>query len=98
MKGITQIDVLRNAYGDDIILMDEQDESVVFRIVTEFEYEGRKYAVLQSDDMQKDDEVELFRIAQKDDGYELETIDDDDEWETVSELYDELAFPIKDEL
>lgn len=95
---ITHTNVLRSAYGDDIILMDEQDESVVFHIVTEFEYEGRKYAVLQSDDMQKDDEVELFRIAQKDDGYELETIDDDDEWETVSELYDELAFPIKDEL
>ncbi|TCZ77208.1 DUF1292 domain-containing protein [Paenibacillus albiflavus] len=95
---VTPIDVLRNTYGDDIILTDEQDESVVFRLMMEFEYNARKYAVLQSDEMQKDDEVELFRIAHTDNGYELETIDDDDEWETVSELYDEIAFPMKDEL
>lgn len=94
---VTQTSVLRNVYGDDIILLDEQNESVVYHLVMEFEHEDRKYAVLQSDDMQKDDEVELFRIAQSEDGYELETIDDDDEWETVSELYDELAFPIKEE-
>lgn len=95
---VTQLQVLRNAYGDDIILVDEQDESVAFRILAEFAFENRKYAVLQSEELKKDDEVAIFRIEQTETGYELETIEDDDEWETVSELYDEMMFPETEEL
>ncbi len=96
---MTQTNLLRNAYGDDIILYDEQDESTVYRILSEFVYQNHTYAVLQSDALKKDDEVEIFRVvtggAQQ---VELETIEDDDEWETVSELYDEMMFPVKDDL
>jgi len=96
---VTLTDVLRNAYGDDIILSDEQSDSTVYRLLKEFVFEGHTYAVLQSEALKKEDEVEIFRVVQDAEGtYELETIDDDDEWETVSELYDEMVFPAQDDL
>jgi len=95
---VTPSNVLREIYGEEIALIDEQDESVVFALLAEFVYEGHIYAVLQSEELKQDDEVAVFRVTETGDGgYELETIEDDDEWETVSELYDEMAFPIQDE-
>jgi uncharacterized protein YrzB (UPF0473 family) len=96
---VTQTSLLRNAYGDDIILYGEQDESIVYRILTEFVYQNHTYAVLQSDALKKEEEVDIFRVVENEpQQYELETIEDDDEWETVSELYDEMMFPLKDDL
>jgi uncharacterized protein YrzB (UPF0473 family) len=95
---VAQKSVLRETYGDEIVLVDEQDESVVFRILAEFEHESVIYAALQSDELKKDSEVAFFRVSGSGSEYELETIEDDDEWETVSELYDELTFPSDDEL
>jgi uncharacterized protein YrzB (UPF0473 family) len=97
MSGIQQLNTLREAFGDDIILFDEQNESTAYRILAEFAHEGRSYAVLQSEALRKEDEVAIFRIAPGEGEPELETIEDDDEWETVSELYDEMAFPLKDD-
>ncbi|MEW9700067.1 DUF1292 domain-containing protein [Paenibacillus sp. SI8] len=95
----TQTDILRNAYGDDIILFDEQNESTVYRLLKEFVYGEHTYAVLQSEALKKDDEVAVFRVVVgADQQYELETIEDDDEWETVSELYDEMVFPEQEDL
>jgi len=89
---------LREQYGDDIILYDEQEESTVYRIMAEFKLEDQMYAVLQSDDLKQDQEVAIFKVSANSEGeLELETIEDDDEWETVSELYDELTFPMDDE-
>jgi uncharacterized protein YrzB (UPF0473 family) len=88
------ITVLREAYGEEIELLDEQDEAVVFKLLREFAVDDRLYAVLQSEELKQEDEVALFRITASDEGlYELETIEDDDEWEDVSELYDEMTFP-----
>ncbi|WP_281888898.1 DUF1292 domain-containing protein [Paenibacillus sp. YYML68] len=85
---------LREAYGDDIILYDERQESVVHRIVSELMLNGHGYAMLEKAKPGKEDEPEIFRVTRKADGeLELETIEDDDEWETVSELFDELTFP-----
>ncbi|MBD0381757.1 DUF1292 domain-containing protein [Paenibacillus sedimenti] len=96
---VTQTDVLRNAYGDDIILFDEQNESTVYHLLKEFVYGNNTYAVLQSDALKKEDDVAIFRVVKNsDEQYELETIEDDDEWETVAELYDEMVFPVQDDL
>ncbi|UJF31942.1 DUF1292 domain-containing protein [Paenibacillus hexagrammi] len=96
---VTPTSVLRNAYGNDIILFDEQDESTVFHLLKEFVHDNVTYAVLQSDELKKDDEIAIFRVVPgADEQYELETIEDDDEWETVSELYDEMMFPLKDDM
>lgn len=85
---------LRDLYGDEIELTDEQDEAVVHRILAEFRYGGNLYAVLQSKQLLKEKEVAIFKVTESADGEPmLETIEDDDEWETVSELYDEMSFP-----
>ncbi|NQX61002.1 DUF1292 domain-containing protein [Paenibacillus qinlingensis] len=99
MSLTTPSDVLRKTYGDDILLSDDQSESTVYQLLKEFVYENQTYAVMQSEALKKDEEVALFRVISNDDGeYELVTIDDDDEWETVSELYDEMVFPEQDDL
>ncbi|SEC73913.1 DUF1292 domain-containing protein [Paenibacillus sp. GP183] len=90
--------LLRNAYGDDIILYDEQGGSTVYQLLAEFVYGNYTYAVLQSEELKKEDvDVAIFRVVEHaEQQYELETIEDDDEWETVSELYDEMMFPVKE--
>jgi uncharacterized protein YrzB (UPF0473 family) len=95
MSSVRQTETLRAAFGDDIILFDEQNESAAYRILAEFVHDGKGYAVLQSDALRQEDEVALFRVVAGDGEPELENIEDDDEWETVSELYDEMAFPLK---
>jgi len=97
LEDVREIRKLREVYGEDIVLLDEQDESQVYRILAEFEAGGRAYAVLQSDQKKKEDEVAVFRITESGpQSYELETIEDDDEYETVAELYDEMTFDPED--
>lgn len=91
-----EVRVLRDLYGTDIVLFDEQGESTTHRIITEFELDSRIYAALQSDALRKDHEVVLFKVTVKPgEEPELETIEDDDEWETVSEIVDDRMFPSK---
>jgi uncharacterized protein YrzB (UPF0473 family) len=93
LKDVKETNQLRSAYGDDIILYDEREQSVVYKLVAEFILGAQGYAVLQPE-LGKDEEPEIYRITSGIDGeLELETIDDDDEWENVSELYDEMTFP-----
>ena len=58
----TPSDVLRKTYGDDIILFDEQNESTVYHLLKEFVYGNQTYAVMQSDELKKEDEVAVFRV------------------------------------
>ncbi|BCG58322.1 DUF1292 domain-containing protein [Paenibacillus sp. URB8-2] len=83
---------LKDAYGETVELEDENGKASVYEIIAEFEVQGRGYAVLKESD--KDGEQEILRVLVSPDGLpELESIEDDDEWEDVSELYDELTFP-----
>jgi uncharacterized protein YrzB (UPF0473 family) len=93
LKDVKLTEQLRSAYGDDIIFYDENEQSVVYKLLTEFQLGDQGYAVVKRD-QPPNDEPEVFRVTAGVDGeLELETIDDDDEWENVSELYDEMAFP-----
>ncbi|CAJ1313982.1 DUF1292 domain-containing protein [Paenibacillus sp. PK4536] len=88
---------LLEAYGLLIELTDEQNEVTVYRIVSEFQIDTGTYAVLQKDTVIPEDNVEILKIIDDADGQpELVTIDDDDEWEDVAELYDELTLPFED--
>jgi uncharacterized protein YrzB (UPF0473 family) len=81
-------------FGREIVLIDEQEESIVHNLLLEFIVGGNTYAVLQSEPLRKEDEVAIFKVIKGELGnIELETIEDDDEWENVSEIYDELTFP-----
>lgn len=90
---------LRDAYGDELMLTDEQSgKESARRIVMEFDLHGRSYVVLQSDDAGGSDETEVFRVTQGKDGeYGIETIADDEEWENISELVDEMTVSFSQE-
>ncbi|GGG12568.1 hypothetical protein GCM10010912_66250 [Paenibacillus albidus] len=83
---------LKDAYGETVELEDEQGKSSVYNIIAEFEVGDHGYAVLGASG--KGAEHEILRIVVSPDGIpELESIMDDEEWEDISELYDELTFP-----
>ncbi|OWA36560.1 DUF1292 domain-containing protein [Saccharibacillus sp. O23] len=85
---------LEQVYGLYVELIDENAESVTYRIVKEFEVGGGAYAVLQNETVGADDDVQILKIETSPSGeVQLSTIDDDDEWENVAELFDELTFP-----
>jgi uncharacterized protein YrzB (UPF0473 family) len=96
LKDLKESNRLRSAYGDDIILYDDRDQSVVYKLLSEFQLGDQLYAVVQQE-KSKNEEPEIYKVSFDSEGEpELETIEDDDEWENVSELYDEMTFPEKD--
>lgn len=85
---------VRDAFGPVVELEDETGGVSYYNVVQEFDAAGAAYAVLRLENASRDEEPEIFKIIVSGDGsLELVTIDDDDEWENVSELYDELTFP-----
>lgn len=84
---------LQEAYGREIELIDDDGGGTeTFRLLAEFELGGAVYAALQTPAMRQDDEIAFFRVEERDDGFELADIDDEDEWEAAAEGYDELLF------
>lgn len=84
---------VRDTFGPVVELEDESGHVSYYQVVEEFDVAGAAYAVLLPEDTSKDEEPEIFKIVTSGDKMELVTIDDDEEWENVSELYDELTFP-----
>lgn len=84
---------LKQRYGSLVELEDADGKARQFRILAELTLDGRDYAVLQSDAQRKDGDIEVFRVAADEDGEpQLETVEDDEEWESVAEAYDDLQF------
>ncbi|MFC4600093.1 DUF1292 domain-containing protein [Cohnella hongkongensis] len=84
---------LRRRYGDRVGLLSEDGEERVYRLAAELAVGGRRYAVLQTEELERDDEIEVFRIVAAPDGEEqLESVADEDEWEQVAEAFDDLQF------
>ncbi len=85
--------VLKEAFGPTVELEDEDGSIEVYDLTAEFEIGGQTYAVLQSPE-DGDGEYNILKVVKAEDGsLELATIDDDDEWENITELYDEMTFP-----
>nr|WP_245338979.1 DUF1292 domain-containing protein [Paenibacillus shirakamiensis] len=85
---------VQEAFGPIVELQDEKGHASYYRIEKEFDIAGQAYVVLLPDDEGKAEEPEILKIVTSPEGQlELVTIDDDDEWENISELYDELSFP-----
>ena len=92
LKDLKPLYLLQNAFGTEIELEDGDNKPITYRILAEFSVGEKSYAVLQSVELNKNEEIALFYINKNDQGeLELETIMDDDEWEAISELYDELT-------
>ncbi|GGG83918.1 MULTISPECIES: DUF1292 domain-containing protein [Paenibacillus] len=84
---------LKETFGNEIELVAEDGRPEVYEIKAEFQLGPHVYASLQSAAMAKEQEVELFRVILSDSGEpQLETIEDDEEWELAAEAYDDLLF------
>ncbi|MEK3882745.1 DUF1292 domain-containing protein [Paenibacillus sp. PL2-23] len=83
---------LQELFGGEIELVSEDGATEVYLIKAEFQFGDQAYAALQNDAMRAEDEVELLRIRLEDGEPHLESIEDDEEWENVSEAYDDMMF------
>ncbi|TFE31603.1 DUF1292 domain-containing protein [Cohnella luojiensis] len=84
---------LRQQYGDSVELVTDDGSSLTFRILAELTVQGSQYAILQSESMKQEDEIEVFKIVADDNGEaQLETVTDAEEWELVEEAYDDSQF------
>ena len=85
---------VQDAFGPLVELEDEEGKVFYYNVEKEFQIAESTYVVLRREDGGADDEPEILKlVAAADSSLELVTIDDDEEWENVSELYDELTFP-----
>ncbi|HEY0828526.1 MAG TPA: DUF1292 domain-containing protein [Bacilli bacterium] len=84
---------LSKQFGQEIELYDEQDHPVSFRILAEFSYEEEIYAILQSEELKKEDDIEIFQVSRNEQGeIDLNIVEDEDLWENIAEIYDEMVF------
>ncbi|HZG76373.1 MAG TPA: DUF1292 domain-containing protein [Paenibacillus sp.] len=95
VANVVRANRLRETYGEEIVLFeDDAEDERVHKIVMEFDVAGRSYVVLRPEDADADDddETSVFRVTAAGEGeFEIETIEDDEEWENVSELVDEMT-------
>ncbi|QJD83724.1 DUF1292 domain-containing protein [Cohnella herbarum] len=84
---------LRQAFGDQVELLDEDGAAQSYKILAELEVNGVNYAILQSKAMRQEDEIEVFRVVTDAEGeQQLETVTDEEEWELVEEAFDDSQF------
>ena len=88
---------INNLEDDDMFVTLELDDgsSVECQILTIFEADGRDYIALlpldENGDTNEDGEVFIYRYSEDAEGNpSLENIEDDDEYEVVSDRFDEL--------
>ncbi|MGG1615491.1 DUF1292 domain-containing protein [Paenibacillus sp. NRS-1782] len=84
---------LKEAFGGDVELQDEQGRAVRMELEAEFKVGEQRYAVLRKPGT-AEGEHELYHVSPSPEGdISITTIEDDDEWEDISELYDECTLP-----
>jgi len=84
---------LSERYGDSVELLADDGETLTYRIAAELSVGGSCYAILQTKEMQRDDEIEVFKIVANSAGeVELESVADEEEWELVAEAFDDSQF------
>ncbi len=81
--------------NDDQIIetVTEDGEKVQFKLFDIVEFEEKEYALLLplEDEDNEDAELVLMQLTKEDDDYIFETIEDDDEFDRVSEYIESLA-------
>ncbi len=89
---------LRQAFGDQVELHAEDGTAHTYQILDEITVNGNNYAILQTEAMKQEDEIEVFRVVSDPGGdIELETIADEEEWELVAEAFDDSQFGSDDQ-
>jgi len=85
-----EVNILRDAFGRKVILVDEEglEKEQAYHILREIEMDGRHYCVLQMEEGGNDDAF-IFRVCED---YRIEHVEDEAEWERAAEAVDELLY------
>lgn len=79
---------------DNIVETVDEDGNVInFKLFDIIEFEKKEYALLlpaESDD-DEDDEIVIMRLIKENEDYSFETIDDDEEFDRISNYLEELG-------
>lgn len=79
-----------------VVFRDENGEEVTFEVIDFIEVDDQEYVIAAMPD--NDEEAFILRVETDEDGNETYvTIDNDEEWETVAEAYEELLESEDDE-
>lgn len=87
-----QVSILHEHFGNEIELLTDDGTALSYVIKQEFRWGDGTYVVLQPFASKDEDELEFMRVIVDQAEIELENIVDDEEWEAVSEAYDDLQF------
>lgn len=76
--------------------VDENGNEVKFELFDIIVFEGQEYALLTNPDDENDENIVVMKLLKEDDGYSLETIEDDEEFEKVSEYIESIEDETED--
>ncbi len=82
---------VREQLGDQIVLLDQQQEETFF-VVTELALNNKHYCVLKKTMKKDDDEEFMFIVVEQGAELSIVPIEEENEWELVSEAYDNWLF------
>lgn len=75
-------------HEDTVELLDENGVATLFNIIANLELDGQEYAILSNGDDEED--VLIFKVTEEGDEFVFETIENEDELNSVVDAYNEL--------
>ena len=75
-------------HSDVVELLDENGVPTLFNIIANLELEGQEYAILSNVD--DEDDVMIFKVTEEGDEFVFETIESEEEINSVVDAYNEL--------
>jgi len=76
--------------------VDENGNEVKFELFDIIVFEEQEYALLTNPEDEDDENIVVMKLLKEADGYSLETIEDDEEFEKVSEYIESLEDEAED--
>ncbi len=76
--------------------VDENGNEVKFELFDIIVFEEQEYALLTNPEDEDDENIVVMKLLKDSDGYSLETIEDDEEFEKVSEYIESLEDEVED--
>lgn len=77
--------------------VDENGNVVKFELFDIIVFEEQEYALLTNPEVEDDENIVVMKLLKDEEGYSFETIEDDEEFERVSEFIESLEDEIDDE-
>ena len=67
--------------------VDENGNSIKFELFDIIVFEDQEYALLTNPEVEDDENIVVMKLLNDGDGYTLETIEDDDEFERIGQMF-----------